>query len=50
MLETKATEHLVACIKQPPTSIDWPLQQRSGAVHPAARYLPIAAIAQRSES
>ena len=49
-LETKGTDHLVACIKQPPTSIDWPQQQRAGAVNPAARYLPIAAIAQRSQS
>ncbi|MEO6443598.1 MAG: oligopeptide/dipeptide ABC transporter ATP-binding protein [Gemmatimonadaceae bacterium] len=47
-LEAKGMEHLVACIKQTPTTIDWPQQQRVGAEFPPTRYLPVAAIAQRS--
>ena len=43
-LEEKAPGHLVACIKQTPTSITWEEQQRAGGVHPPERYLPLAAV------
>jgi oligopeptide/dipeptide ABC transporter ATP-binding protein len=40
-LETKADEHLVACIKQPPTRISWEEQQAAGATHAPQRYIPL---------
>ena len=43
-LEEKAPGHLVACIKQVPTSISWEQQQAAGATRPPERYLPIAAL------
>ena len=48
-LESKGDDHLAACIKQLPTSIDWPAQQAAGATRPAERYLPLAAIAARAD-
>jgi oligopeptide/dipeptide ABC transporter ATP-binding protein len=47
-LETKATEHLVACIKQPPTMVPWEAQAHAGAVNKPARHLPVAAITGRT--
>ena len=46
-LEVKAQEHLVACIKQPPTRISWEEQQAAGATKPPERYVPLA-VATRS--
>ncbi len=43
-LEEKAPGHFAACIKQPPTTISWEEQQQAGGVHPAQRYLPLAAV------
>jgi oligopeptide/dipeptide ABC transporter ATP-binding protein len=43
-LEEKAPGHLVACIKQPPTAIDWGAQQAAGATKRPERYLPLAAL------
>ena len=40
-LEEKAPGHWVACIKQPPTTVDWPQQQAVGGTRPPERYLPI---------
>ncbi len=40
-LEEKAPGHWVACIKQPPTSVEWGAQQAAGATNPPTRYLPI---------
>ena len=48
-LEAKATDHLVACIKQPPTDVPWEAQAHAGATHRPSRYLPLAAIAGRAE-
>jgi oligopeptide/dipeptide ABC transporter ATP-binding protein len=49
-LEPKAPEHLAACIKQPPTGVDWPSQQAAGGTKVPERYLPLAAIAARRSS
>ncbi len=43
-LEEKAPGHLVACIKQTPTTITWEEQQQAGGVHPPERYLPLASV------
>ena len=40
-LEEKAPGHWVACIKQPPTVVEWGAQQRSGGTKPPERYLPV---------
>ena len=40
-LEEKAAGHWVACIKQPPTGVDWSVQQAAGGTKPPTRYLPI---------
>jgi oligopeptide/dipeptide ABC transporter ATP-binding protein len=40
-LEEKAPGHWVACIKQPPTGVDWAQQQAAGATKQPARYLPV---------
>src|SRR5437588_12026078 len=40
-LEEKAPRHLAACIKQPPTAIDWSRQQSVGGTKEPARYLPV---------
>jgi oligopeptide/dipeptide ABC transporter ATP-binding protein len=43
-LEEKAPGHFAACIKQPPTIVTWEKQKEAGGVHPAERYLPLAAV------
>ena len=43
-LEEKAPGHWVACIKQPPTAVEWGAQQAAGAVRPPERYLPLASL------
>ncbi|MBA3890420.1 MAG: dipeptide ABC transporter ATP-binding protein [Gemmatimonadaceae bacterium] len=43
-LEEKAPGHLVACIKQAPTTVTWEQQQAAGATRPPERYLPLAAL------
>jgi len=40
-LEEKAPGHWVACIKQPPTGVEWSQQQAAGATKPPERYLPV---------
>jgi oligopeptide/dipeptide ABC transporter ATP-binding protein len=44
-LEEKAPGHLVACIKQPPTRVEWSVQQAAGGTKPPERYLPVLATA-----
>jgi oligopeptide/dipeptide ABC transporter ATP-binding protein len=44
-LEEKTPGHWVACIKQPPTSVEWGVQQAAGATKPPTRYLPVMASA-----
>ncbi|HVE52038.1 MAG TPA: oligopeptide/dipeptide ABC transporter ATP-binding protein [Ramlibacter sp.] len=43
-LEEKGPGHWVACIKQPPTTVDWAAQQAAGAVKRPERYLPLASL------
>jgi oligopeptide/dipeptide ABC transporter ATP-binding protein len=43
-LEEKAPGHFAACIKQPPTVVDWPAQEAAGATQRPERYLPVAAL------
>ncbi len=43
-LEEKAPGHFAACIKQPPTTVDWAAQQTAGATKQPERYLPVAAL------
>jgi oligopeptide/dipeptide ABC transporter ATP-binding protein len=43
-LEEKAPAHWAACIKQPPTTVEWTVQQSAGGTHPPSRYLPTAAL------
>jgi oligopeptide/dipeptide ABC transporter ATP-binding protein len=40
-LEEKAPAHWAACIKQPPTGVDWSQQQAAGATKQPTRYLPV---------
>jgi oligopeptide/dipeptide ABC transporter ATP-binding protein len=40
-LEEKAPGHWVACIKQPPTGVDWAQQQAAGGTKQPDRYLPV---------
>ncbi|HXT14631.1 MAG TPA: dipeptide ABC transporter ATP-binding protein [Gemmatimonadaceae bacterium] len=42
-LEEKAPGHWVACIKQPPTSVEWGVQKAAGGTNPPTRYLPVIA-------
>ena len=42
-LEEKSPDHLVACIKQLPTRVDWETQVAAGATKRPERYLPILA-------
>ena len=44
-LEEKAPNHWAACIKQPPTEVDWAVQKAAGGIHPPSRYLPVIAAA-----
>ncbi|HEX4684585.1 MAG TPA: dipeptide ABC transporter ATP-binding protein [Gemmatimonadaceae bacterium] len=48
-LEEKAPGHWVACIKQPPTSVEWGVQKAAGGTNPPSRYLPVIA-SQSSQS
>jgi oligopeptide/dipeptide ABC transporter ATP-binding protein len=43
-LEEKEPGHFAACIKQPPTKVDWAAQQSAGGTKPPERYLPLAAL------
>jgi len=45
-LEEKAAGHWVACIKQPPTAVDWPAQQEAGGTRRPERYQPLRGAAQ----
>jgi oligopeptide/dipeptide ABC transporter ATP-binding protein len=45
-LEEKAPGHWVACIKQPPTGVDWSVQKAAGGTNPPTRYLPVLTSAQ----
>ena len=40
-LEEKAPGHWVACIKQPPSGVEWGAQQAAGGTKPPERYLPV---------
>ncbi|HEY0779804.1 MAG TPA: oligopeptide/dipeptide ABC transporter ATP-binding protein [Gemmatirosa sp.] len=40
-LEEKAPGHWAACIKQPPTTVDWARQQGAGATLRPERFLPV---------
>jgi oligopeptide/dipeptide ABC transporter ATP-binding protein len=40
-LEEKGPGHWVACIKQPPTGVDWGVQQAAGGTKQPSRYLPV---------
>ena len=40
----EGTNHLVACIKQPPTGVTWEQQQAAGATEQPERYVPAAAV------
>jgi oligopeptide/dipeptide ABC transporter ATP-binding protein len=40
-LEDKGGGHLVACIKQTPTRVEWSVQQAAGGTKPPTRYLPV---------
>jgi hypothetical protein len=42
-LEEKGPAHFVACIKQPPTRVEWSVQQAAGGNKPPERYLPVLA-------
>jgi oligopeptide/dipeptide ABC transporter ATP-binding protein len=43
-LEEKRPGHLVACIKQPPTSVSWEAQQAAGGTKPPEFFLPRTAL------
>ena len=43
-LEEKAPGHWAACIKQPPTGVEWSVQQAAGATKPPTRYPPVIAV------
>ena len=43
-LEEKAPGHWAACIKQPPTAIDWEAQRAAGGTKPPEFFLPRAAL------
>ena len=48
-LEEKAPGHWAACIKQPPTGVEWAAQQAAGGTRQPQRYLPMAALHRRAE-
>jgi oligopeptide/dipeptide ABC transporter ATP-binding protein len=45
-LEEKTPAHFAACIKQPPTTVEWERQREAGGTKPPERYLPVAALYQ----
>ena len=47
-LEEKAPGHWVACIKQPPTTVDWDTQRAAGGTKQPERYLPVLESTSRS--
>jgi oligopeptide/dipeptide ABC transporter ATP-binding protein len=49
-LEPKGTGdgHVAACIKQPPTAVTWPDQERAGATREPQHYLPASALTGRA--
>ena len=49
-LEEKAPGHWVACIKQPPTSVDWDTQRAAGGTRAPERHLPVLQSTSRSAS
>jgi len=49
-LEEKGPGHWVACIKQPPTSVDWDTQRAAGGTKPPERHLPVLESTSRSAS
>ncbi|HEX4932866.1 MAG TPA: oligopeptide/dipeptide ABC transporter ATP-binding protein [Gemmatimonadaceae bacterium] len=49
-LEAKGTDHVAACLKQLPTTVEWSVQQQAGATRAPERYLPLAAIGTRVDS
>jgi oligopeptide/dipeptide ABC transporter ATP-binding protein len=49
-LESKATEHLVACIKQPPSGVPWEAQRQAGGTNPPSRHVPVASTPKRTDS
>jgi peptide/nickel transport system ATP-binding protein len=49
-LEEKAPGHWVACIKQPPTSVEWSVQRAAGGTKEPTRYLPVIAVDQSHPS
>jgi oligopeptide/dipeptide ABC transporter ATP-binding protein len=42
-LEEKAPAHWAACIKQPPTGVEWSVQRAAGGTQPPSRHLPVIA-------
>jgi oligopeptide/dipeptide ABC transporter ATP-binding protein len=42
-LEEKAPAHWAACIKQPPTGVEWSVQRAAGGTHAPSRHLPVIA-------
>jgi oligopeptide/dipeptide ABC transporter ATP-binding protein len=42
-LEEKVPAHWAACIKQPPTGVEWSVQRAAGGTHPPSRHLPVIA-------
>jgi oligopeptide/dipeptide ABC transporter ATP-binding protein len=46
-LEEKAPGHWAACIKQPPTVVDWAQQQAAGGTRKPERFLPIVTVGAR---
>ena len=42
-LEEKTAGHFAACIKQPPTTVDWAEQSEAGGTKQPERYLPVVA-------
>jgi len=49
-LEEKAPGHWVACIKQPPTGVEWSVQRAAGGTKEPTRYLPVIAVEQSHPS
>ncbi len=49
-LEEKEAGHFAACIKQPPTRVDWAAQQSAGGTKRPERYLPLAALSPSHRS
>jgi peptide/nickel transport system ATP-binding protein len=48
-LEEKAPAHWTACMKQPPTRVDWEDQARAGGTHQPQRHVPPVTVSARAE-